>query len=156
EAGYIAPRGALEEVLATIFAEVLTLDRIGVRDNFFDFGGHSLSATQIVSRVREAFHVEVAVRTIFEEPTVGGLAQALLKDHGERIERTAELLLQVSSFSDEEAAEDIDGETIGHRRETLAKEWVSPEPSEREKRTTHTSRTAPLSFSQQRLWFLDQ
>ena len=55
EEGYIAPRGALEEVLATIFAEVLKLERIGVRDNFFDLGGHSLSATQIVSRVREAF-----------------------------------------------------------------------------------------------------
>src|SRR5205085_12063611 len=47
EEGYIAPRGALEEVLATIFAEVLKLERIGVRDNFFDLGGHSLSATQI-------------------------------------------------------------------------------------------------------------
>ena len=50
EEGYVAPRGALEEVLATIFAEVLKLERIGIRDNFFDLGGHSLSATQIVSR----------------------------------------------------------------------------------------------------------
>src|SRR5215216_6509079 len=99
EDGYIAPRGALEEVLSTIFAEVLKLERIGVCDNFFDLGGHSLSATQIVSRVREAFQMELPVRKVFEHPTVEGLARALLEDQGERIERSAELLLQVSSFS---------------------------------------------------------
>ena len=143
EAGYIAPRGALEEVLATIFAEVLKLERVGVRDNFFDFGGHSLSATQIVSRVREAFRVEVPVRKIFEEPTVEGLAQALVEDHGERVERTAELLLQVSSVSDEEV-------------DSKLAQPAEPEPTQPEKVTAHTTRTAPLSFAQQRLWFLDQ
>ena len=94
EEGYIAPRGALEEVLSTIFAEVLKLERIGVRDNFFDLGGHSLSATQIVSRMREAFQMELPVRKIFEHPAVEDLAQALLEEHREQIERTAELLLQ--------------------------------------------------------------
>src|SRR5205085_406504 len=84
EEGYVAPRGALEEVLSTIFAEVLQLERVGVRDNFFDLGGHSLLATQIASRVREAFRVEVPLRKIFEEPTVEGLAQALLEGEGER------------------------------------------------------------------------
>jgi amino acid adenylation domain-containing protein len=167
EKGYVAPRGALEEVLCTIFAEVLKLERIGVRDNFFDLGGHSLSATQIVSRVREAFRVELAVRKIFEQPTVEGLAQALLEDQEERIERTAELLLQVSSFPDEEAAKetksklahpenDVDEEVISRRREVPAKEWISPELLKREKLTARTTRTAPLSFAQQRLWFLDQ
>jgi len=99
----VAPRGALEKVLSTIFAEVLQLERVGVRDNFFDLGGHSLLATQIASRVREAFQVELPLRKIFESPTVEGLAQALFEDEGERIERTAELLLQLSSLSDEEA-----------------------------------------------------
>ena len=143
EEGYLAPHGALEEVLSTIFAEVLKLERIGVRDNFFDLGGHSLSATQIVSRVREAFRVELPVRRIFEQPTVEGLAQALLEDQVERIERTAELLLQVSSVSDEEAgtklAHPVVEDTISRRREA-----------------TPATRTAPLSFAQQRLWFLDQ
>src|SRR5205085_2378863 len=181
EEGYVAPRGALEEVLSTIFAEVLQLERVGVRDNFFDLGGHSLLATQIASRVREAFRVEVPLRKIFEEPTVEGLAQALLEGEGERIERTAELLLQLSSLSDEEAGrlarrvEQGAGETkdtIGQRRATTAEEWVSPElpPSEERagestgegvseaggKRTARAIRTAPLSFAQQRLWFLDQ
>jgi amino acid adenylation domain-containing protein len=142
---YVAPRGALEEVLATIFAEVLKLDRVGVCDNFFDLGGHSLSATQIASRARETFRVELPVRKIFEAPTVEGLAQALLEDQGEQIERTAELLLQVSSLSDEETAKEIKGQL------------VQPVENDIEKKITpQVTKTAPLSFAQQRLWFLDQ
>jgi acyl-coenzyme A synthetase/AMP-(fatty) acid ligase/acyl carrier protein len=67
EEGYVAPRGALEEVLSTIFAEVLKLELIGVHDNFFELGGHSLSATQIVSRVREAFQVELQLCRVWRE-----------------------------------------------------------------------------------------
>ena len=129
----------MEEALSTIFAEVLKLERIGVRDNFFELGGHSLSATQIVSRVREAFRMELPVRKIFEEPTVEGLAQALLEDYGERIEHTAELLLQVSSFSDEETARLTASWPIRLRsvktrtrsvadREPPPKSWFRPSP----------------------------
>jgi len=157
EAGYVAPRGALEEVLATIFAEVLKLERIGVRDNFFDLGGHSLSATQIASRVREAFRMELPVRRIFEQPTVAGVAQALLAEHGEQIERTAELLLQVSSFSDETAREKwISPATPPSRQEKIAGLGSEQLPEERGKPTLPLTRTAPLSFAQQRIWFLDQ
>ncbi len=156
EEGYVAPRGALEEVLATIFAEVLKLERIGVRDNFFDLGGHSLSATQIVSRVREAFRMEVPVRKIFEQPTVEGLAQALLEEHGEQIERTAGLLLQISSFSDEEAREESISPTTPSRKEKIADTGSEQLPEESGKPTPPVTRTAPLSFAQQRLWFLDQ
>src|SRR5256714_1658740 len=141
EEGYVAPRGALEKILSTIFAEVLQLERVGVRDNFFDLGGHSLLATQIASRLREAFQVELPLRKIFEGPTVEGLAQSLLEDEGERVERTAELLLQLSSLSDGEAgrlARRVDkgtGEaknTTGLRREPPAEERVSPETPSRE------------------------
>src|SRR5262249_8298109 len=100
-------------------------------------------------RVRETFRVELPVRKIFEEPTVESLARSLLEDQGEQIERTAELLLQVSSFADEEAIPDVREETTGHKR-------VSSGPLDTEKRTPHPTRTAPLSFAQQRLWFLDQ
>src|SRR5690349_8777413 len=155
EEGYIAPRGALEEVLATIFAEVLKLERIGIRDNFFDLGGHSLSATQIVSRVREAFRMELPVRKIFEQPTVEGVAQALLEEHGEQIERTAGLLLQISSFSDEEAREESISPTTPSRKAKIADTGSEQLPEESGKPTPVT-RTAPLSFAQQRLWFLDQ
>ncbi len=150
EEGYVAPRNALEEVLSTIFAEVLKLERVGVGDNFFELGGHSLSATQIVSRIREAFRLELAVRGIFEQPTVEGLARALLEDHGEWIERTAELLLQVSSISDEQEKRENENTIIRKREETTSEQRSD------EKVNARRIRTAPLSFAQQRLWFLDQ
>jgi acyl carrier protein len=77
EESYVAPRTAVEELLAEIWAEVLKLDKVGIHDNFFDLGGHSLLATQVISRVRNTFQVEVVVRSLFEMPTVVGLANAI-------------------------------------------------------------------------------
>jgi acyl carrier protein len=58
---------------------VLKADRIGVHDNFFDIGGHSLLAMQVIARVREAFQIEMRVRHLFEAPTLGALAQRIEK-----------------------------------------------------------------------------
>jgi len=102
---YRAPQTALEKVLAGIFSEVLGVARVGAFDNFFELGGHSLLGTRVVSRIREIFQIELPLRRIFEEPTVSGLAQALLHDPAEqiRIQRMAELMMQFSSLSDEQA-----------------------------------------------------
>jgi acyl carrier protein len=107
EENYLAPRTALEQVLAGIFAEILSLEKVGVNDSFFDLGGHSLLATQVLSRVREAFQLPVPLRKLFEKPTVAGFAAAILENEAERIrvEATAELLLKVVNFSDQEVHE---------------------------------------------------
>lgn len=75
EMTYVAPRTAIERQLAHVWAEVLGLKQVGVHDNFFDLGGHSLRATQVISRVRNLFRVELSMRTLFEFPTVEGFAQ---------------------------------------------------------------------------------
>ncbi|HYH46476.1 MAG TPA: condensation domain-containing protein, partial [Thermoanaerobaculia bacterium] len=73
-AGYQAPRTPVEEVLAGIWGEVLGLERVGVADRFFDLGGHSLLATQVLSRLREAFGIELPLRDLFEAPALSELA----------------------------------------------------------------------------------
>jgi amino acid adenylation domain-containing protein len=74
---YVAPHTPTEEVVAGIWAEVLRRDRISTQDNFFDVGGHSLLATQVISRIRRMLNVDLALRTLFESPTVAGIAQQI-------------------------------------------------------------------------------
>ena len=104
----------VEEILSAICAEVLGRETVSVHDNFFDLGGHSLLATQVISRVRDAFGQEVALRSLFEQPTVAGLAR------------------------------EIEAGRVG--LEMQAPPLVQVDRAER----------LPLSFAQQRLWFLDQ
>jgi amino acid adenylation domain-containing protein len=112
---FVAPSTPVEELLSRLWAEVLRVESVGMRDNFFALGGHSLLATRLVSRVRESFGVELPLRSLFEAPTVRDLAghiEAALRD------RTGEQAPPV----------------------------------------VRVSRAAklPLSFAQQRLWFLHE
>jgi acyl carrier protein len=74
---FAAPRTEVEETLAQIWKQVLRLDCVGVDDDFFDIGGDSLYATQVVIRVNRAFGVDLAVRAIFDAPTIASLGALL-------------------------------------------------------------------------------
>ena len=114
-AEYVAARTPVEELLSRMWQELLAVERVSVTDNFFTLGGHSLLATQLVSRIRDAFHVELALRTLFEAPTVELLS--------ERVEAALQSPAQ--------------------------KELPPIVASER-------NGAVPVSYAQQRLWFLDQ
>jgi acyl carrier protein len=108
EGEYVAPRTAEEEIIAGIWAQVLKVEEVGVEDNFFALGGHSLLATQVMSRVRNAFHVELSLRYLFEEPTVAGLAARITQRQGEQGEPTDEHIDRQPSQDVERLLENLD------------------------------------------------
>jgi hypothetical protein len=68
--GFIAPRTEVEEAIATVWRDVLRVERLGIHENFFDLGGHSLLATQVISRMRNLFQLDLPLRLLFEKPTI--------------------------------------------------------------------------------------
>ncbi|MBD2521589.1 non-ribosomal peptide synthetase [Nostoc sp. FACHB-133] len=80
EETFVAPRNSTEATLFSIWAELLGLEQIGIDDNFFNLGGHSLIAAQMLSRIREGFQVELFFHHIFANPTIAGLA-GLIEQH---------------------------------------------------------------------------
>jgi acyl transferase domain-containing protein len=94
---YLAPRNELEEVLVEIWQELLGIEPLGIQDNFFDLGGHSLLGIQLNARLRRTFEVDLPLRALFDSPTVAELAEvveaALIGDIDELSEEEAESLL---------------------------------------------------------------
>jgi acyl carrier protein len=85
----VAPRTATEKAIAGIWAGVLGVERVGVEDDFFSLGGHSLGATQVLARIARLLEVEIPLRTMFETPTVAGLAAHVAEwPHTESTEST--------------------------------------------------------------------
>jgi acyl carrier protein len=106
ERGYVPPRTPLEAALAEVWAEVLRAERVGVHDNFFELGGHSLKATQVTTRIEEAFGVELPLRALFETPTVAGLAERVAELELETLgpDALAEALNEIDNLSEDELA----------------------------------------------------
>ena len=104
---YVAPRSAVEQILARIWAELLQVERVGLNDNFFDLGGHSLLATRLVARLRSVLSIELPLRAVFESPTLVDLSETVLQQEGQRIriEKTAEVLLELEQLSEGEAGQ---------------------------------------------------
>lgn len=112
---YLAPETEIEQRLAELFSEFLKLDRVGINDNFFAMGGHSLLAIKLISRIRNLYQVDLALRQLFEFPTVVELAVQLQKMISQESNETITVLGKTNQITD-----------------------------------------LPLSFSQQRIWFLEQ
>jgi len=115
ETTFVAPRTPVEEILTAIWAEVLGVKQVGIYDNFFELGGHSLGAIQLISRVRTSLAIELPLPSLFENPTISGLAECV--------------------------------ETAFRQDQSIAALPLLP---------VTRSEAMPLSFAQQRVWFLEQ
>ncbi len=108
---FVAPTSPLEMLIAEVWSEVLGVAQVGLNDNFFEIGGHSLMAMQVIARLRELFQVQLPLRILFETPTIGGMVDSMLEDPQKKvaIEKTARLLMQLSQLSDEEVDQMLAG-----------------------------------------------
>jgi amino acid adenylation domain-containing protein len=102
---FVAPRTFFEKELAQIWAEILALDAVGIHDNFFDLGGHSLAATRIVSRVIKTFQVDVPLQALFAAPTVGEMAAMVTEHQAKKMgdQALSRVLAELESLSQDEA-----------------------------------------------------
>ena len=104
EKAFVPPRTPVEAEVARIWAEVLGRDRVGVHDNFFELGGHSLLAAQVIYRLRETFLVDLPLPSLFEAPTVAGVAAVIVRGQGDEDEQAkiARTLADIEQLSADE------------------------------------------------------
>ena len=102
---FVAPRWSTEERLATIWSEILGIDQIGVHDDFFDLGGHSLAATRIVVQVVKVFQVNVPIHALFDAPTIAEMAAIITANQTERASdaELAQMFREIEAMTEEEA-----------------------------------------------------
>jgi amino acid adenylation domain-containing protein len=105
EETYEAPQTPVEQVLASLWAGLLKVNRVGLSDNFFELGGHSLLGVQLISRIRELLLVELPLLTLFEAPTISLLASAIIAREAQagRTEKIARIVLRVQQTQGGEA-----------------------------------------------------
>lgn len=101
---FVAARNELEQGIAAIWQEVLSIAEIGIHDNFFDTGGDSLIATLLVGRLSESVHVDLSLRTLFDAPTVAEMAVAIVQRKAEQVdqEALAELVVRIKNLSNDD------------------------------------------------------
>jgi amino acid adenylation domain-containing protein len=113
DTSFVAPRTPIEGELAKIWAGVLSLDQVGIHDNFFDLGGHSLAAARVISRVINTFKVELPIKSLFESPTVADMAVVITENMAKKAgdEELARMLAELESISDEDARQRLADES---------------------------------------------
>ncbi|MHB2147702.1 type I polyketide synthase [Calditrichota bacterium LG25] len=106
---FVAPQNELQEEIAAVWRKLLGIQNIGINDNFFDLGGNSLMGTQLISELRAKFQVELPLRALFEDATISGVAKIIEQETAQKesapIDQVENLLEQLKSMSDEQAAE---------------------------------------------------
>jgi len=153
--GMVGPRTPVEEQLIEIWCKVLGLkqDQLGIHETFFELGGHSLLATQVMSRVRNTFQIELPVRSLFEAPTVAQLA--------EQIEMSRQMVREMQAPTTAQATDREQNRTMSITRQMGQADLLdflsnsngyAPTPMQPVAREGDL----PLSFAQQRIWFLEQ
>jgi acyl carrier protein len=95
---YQAPTNEIESMIADIWQSLLGIDRIGINDDFFALGGDSLMGIQVVSNLREAFHIELSPAFLFERPTVADLSESILQMLADQV--NAEMLAEIEQLPD--------------------------------------------------------
>jgi acyl carrier protein len=95
----------VDEKLVQICEEVLDIRGIGIHDNFFDLGGHSLAATRVISQVVREFQLEVPLQSLFQSPTVAQMAIAITESQAKKLDQPAlhRILAELESLSDDDA-----------------------------------------------------
>ena len=102
---YVAPRNPAEEELSQIWTEVLGLKEVGVHDNFFDLGGHSLAATRVVSRVLKRLQLEIPLQSLLQSPTVAQMAAVIIQYQGKQLgqEELDRIVTELEAMPEEQA-----------------------------------------------------
>ena len=101
---YVAPQTVLQEVLLSVWTGILGIDKIGIEDDFFELGGDSVLATQIISRLRDMFRIDLPLIVLFDAPTIEKLAQFMIENETRPglVEKTAVLLKRIEGMTEEE------------------------------------------------------
>jgi acyl carrier protein len=107
----IKPRTPMEEILCGIWQELLGAEQVGVTDNFFELGGHSLLVTQVISRVRDVFRIELPVRKLFDAVTIEQLSHIIVENETKpgQAESIARALKTIRNMPEEERRKILQG-----------------------------------------------
>jgi len=111
----VPPHGEVETTLVQVWEEALNVRPIGIHDNFFDLGGHSLAAMRVISQVIKKFQLELPLQSLFQSPTVAEMAVVITEYQGKKltVEELERLLREIETMSDDEAKKLLAAETQG-------------------------------------------